>query len=249
MTKAPSHRATRATPQLSIDLSKKPTHGGARTGAGRPRKKESERKSIAHRARASHRKGDPVHVTIRVKRRVPSLRREAIATLIKGALLAQRRRLTLAQAKYFQVVHFSIQKDHLHLIVEAPDRRAIARSVAGLEIRIARGLNKLLGRRGPVWQGRYHRHDLGTPTETRNALRYVLQNFRKHHSVIGEGAFADPHSSAATFDGFVRPPVVFDAPPTAWPRVAPRTWLLGIGWRRHGLLDPADVPAREGPAR
>jgi REP element-mobilizing transposase RayT len=234
----------RSTQQLLLDLHppKRRTHGGARAGAGRPRKKESERGFIAHRARASHRKDDPVHVTLRVKRRVPSLRRQAMAAVVKNALVEQRKRFAEKQAKHFQVVHFSIQDDHLHLIVEAPDKRSIARGVAGLEIRIARQLNKLLGRKGALWSGRYHRRDLRTPTETRNALRYVLLNFQKHRRVVGEGAFADPWSSATTFDGFVRTPTIFDDP-NPWPRVRPRTWLLRTGFRKHGLLDPADVPS------
>jgi hypothetical protein len=84
--------------------------------------------------------------------------------------------------------------------------------------------------------------DLRTPTETRNALRYVLMNTQKHYRVMGDRNFADPYSSAATFDGFTRAPATFeDATPWAW--VRPRTWLLGVGWRTHGLLDPAEPPA------
>jgi REP element-mobilizing transposase RayT len=166
-----------------------------------------------------------------------------MAAVVKSALVAQRQRLADKQATHFQVVHFSIQDDHLHLIVEARDKRGLARGVAGLEIRIARQLNKLLGRKGALWSERYHRRDLRTPTETRNALRYVLLNFQKHHRVIGDGAFADPWSSAATFDGFVRTPTIFEVP-TPWPRVRPRTWLLRTGFRNHGLLDPADRPGQ-----
>jgi REP element-mobilizing transposase RayT len=177
---------------------------------------------------------------------IPSLRRQALERVVKRALLTQREDLDEKGAKHFQVVHFTIQSDHLHLIVEAPDKRGLARGVAGLEIRIARRLNRLLHRKGRFWKERYHRRDLRTPTETRNALRYVLLNTQKHYRVIGDRDFADPYSSAPTFDGFTRPPATFDdAAPWAW--VKPRTWLLGVGWRqRLGLLDPAEAPA---PAR
>ena len=197
---------------------------------------------MPHRSRASHRKGDPVHITIRVKDRAPSLRSQLLQDIVKGALHAQRNELAKTGAKHFQVVHFTIQRDHLHLIVEAADRRGIARGVMGLEIRLARRINALLGRKGSFWADRYHRHDLRTPTETRNALRYVLLNTQKHHRVIGDRNFADPGSSAATFDGFARPPWIFDDD-LRWPRVEPRTWLLGTGWRHRGLIDPADIPA------
>ena len=237
--------ATRArelvlSPQLSLDLRVR-THGGARPGAGRPRMKESKRKAMPHRSRASHRKGDPVHVTIRLKNRLPSLRSELLERIVKRALLDQRKMLEAKEAKHFQVVHFTIQDDHMHLIVEAPDRRGIARGVMGLEIRIARRINALFGQKGRFWSDRYHRRDLRTPTEVRNVLRYVLLNTQKHHRIIGDRCFADPSSSAATFDGFARPPFVFDDR-FRWPRAVPRTWLLETGWRRRGLIDPADIP-------
>jgi REP element-mobilizing transposase RayT len=231
---------SRLTRQLSLDLTVR-KRGGARPGAGRPRVKDSERGFIAHRARPSHRKGDPVHVTLRVRKGIPSLRRQALERIVKLALLAQREKLDDDGAKHFQVVHFTIQSDHLHLIVEAPDKRGLARGVAGLEVRIARRLNKLLRRKGRLWSDRYHRHDLRTPSETRNALRYVLLNTQKHVRIIGDRAFADPLSSAASFDGFASRPVRFDEP-YPWPRVAPRTWLLGVGWRRRGLIEPSDAP-------
>ena len=236
----PRDDASRLTRQLSLDLAV-PKHGGARAGAGRPRVKDEDRGFIAHRKRPSHRKDDPVHVTLRVKRGIPSLRRQSMERVVKLALLMQRDKLTRTSAKHFQVVHFTIQSDHLHLIVEAPDKRGLARGVAGLEVRIARRLNKMLGRKGSFWKERYHRHDLRSPTETRNVLRYVLMNTQKHYRVIGDRNFADPFSSAATFDGFTRPPAVFDEP-QPWSRVSPRTWLLRLGWRRRGLIDPAEAP-------
>lgn len=240
--------AARLTRQQELDFSV-PKHGGARPGAGRPRKADAERGFIAHRARPSHRKGDPVHVTLRVRRGLPSLRRQSLEKIVKRALVAQRTTLDEKGAKHFQVVHFSIQADHLHLLVEAPDKRGLARGVAGLEIRIARRLNQRLGRKGKLWSERYHRRDLRTPTETRNVLRYVLLNAQKHARVIGDRNFADPSSSAATFDGFRTRPVTFDDE-NPWARVEPRTWLLGVGWRRYGLLDPAEPPAlTRGPAR
>src|SRR5262249_41618214 len=158
--------------------------------------------------RVSHRKGDPIHVTLRVLKRLPSLRRQVLASRVRRALVEQRHALATAGAKHFQVVHFSIQDDHVHLIVEANDKRAVARGVAGIEIRIARAINKLLKRKGRFWADRYHRRDVRTPTETRNLLRYVLLNVQKHSRVFGERTFADPCSSASSFDGFTRPIVV-----------------------------------------
>jgi hypothetical protein len=117
--------------------------------------------------------------------------------------------------------------------------------------RLARAVNRVAGRTGHVLADRYHHQLLPTPEQVRNALRYVLLNARRHTAKArqGEGAPVrlDPASSARWFDGWrrrahpMREPK--GDPPAARPSVArARTWLLAVGWRRHGLLDPADVP-------
>src|SRR5205823_3757643 len=71
---------------------------------------------------------------------------------------------------------------------------------AGLEVRIAKRLNRALGRGGKVFAHRYFARYLTTPTQTRNAIRYVLLN-RKHHATekkFGKHWF-DPFSSAPWF--------------------------------------------------
>lgn len=231
--------ASKLTRQLALDLEWH-THGGVRAGAGRPPIPERKRRHVMHRTRPVHRKDHPVHVTLRAMKRLPSLRKQVLAGIINRCLLAQRKKLALEGKTHFQLVDFSVQTDHLHLIVESPDKRGLARGMMGLAIRIARRLNKALGRKGGFWAERYHRHDLRTPTETRNALRYVLMN-RKKHAIVRGVPYADPCSSAATFGGFTSPPTIL-ADAFDWPAVAPRTWLLDIGWRRRGLIDPADGP-------
>jgi hypothetical protein len=146
----------------------------------------------------------------------------------------------------FRVVHFSVQGNHLHLVVEARDDRALSEGIQGVSVRLAKGLNRMMGRRGRVFSDRYHAHVLRTPLEVRRALAYVLQNHRSHMARIGERASCgviDPFSSAASFDGWAG-----SAAPAAAPDVTsePRTWLLASGWKRHGRLSPADVPARHG---
>jgi hypothetical protein len=135
--------------------------------------------------------------------------------------------------------------------VEADDSRALSRGIQRLTIRAAIGLNRRLGRRsGKLWTGRHHRHTLKSPREVRRALVYVLTNFRKHRS-FGAGdrhctaRLVDPYSSASWFDGWLdrrgRPPPV-DIP---LPVLPPTTWLLSIGWRRHGLVSIEEAPASE----
>lgn len=215
--------------QLELDFRVR-SWGGARAGAGRPKAKK--RAAIAHRARERLRRWEPVHVTLRMVAEVPSMRETEIADLVECCLYRQRRR---GSAK-FQVVHYSIQHDHVHLIAEAIDAAALAHGIATLKTLIAKSMNRVAKRSGRVFPERYHRRDLKTPTEVRNALRYVLLNLHKHSRVFADMPFADPRSSAATFDGFSETIAVCDS--GQWPAVTPRTWLLSKGWRRHGLIPP-----------
>ena len=135
----------------------------------------------------------------------------------------------------FRVVHFSIQSNHLHLIVEATAETALSRGMQGLSIRMARAAHRALGHGGTIFADRYHAHQLESPRETRAALLYVLQNWAKH----GRGGDYDPRSSALWFDGWTRPPPASGEEPIV---ARPRTWLVRIGWRRHGLLRPGECP-------
>jgi hypothetical protein len=139
----------------------------------------------------------------------------------------------------FRVLHYSVQSDHVHLNVEADDAYALAVGVAALKIRVARGINRALGRRGAVWADRYHARALRTPNEVRAGLVYVLQNWKKH---IGSTTGLDGRSSARWFDGWADRP---ERPAGPSPVVAPRTWLAAIGWRKcaGGPLDPNRGPA------
>ena len=143
-----------------------------------------------------------------------------------------------------RVIHFSLQSNHLHAIVEARDEHALGRALRGLCVRIARALNRVLERAGRVFADRYHARVLRTPREVRHALAYTLHNARKHGMRI-EGI--DPCSSGAAFDGWrdrgVRALAALALSPLAEPPVsAARSWLLRRGWRRHGLLGIAETP-------
>jgi REP element-mobilizing transposase RayT len=173
----------------------------------------------------------PVHVTLRLAAGLPSLRRGPEHSRLLGALAAGTQRMGL------RVVHYSAQSNHVHLICEAEDERALARGMKGLCVRMARALNRLWRRRGSVFDDRYHVHVLETPWEVRNALAYVLQNAR-HHGIQVPGGI-DPYSSASWFDGWKRVRAALAVAMRWCPLSRPLTWLLALGWKLHGLLDPA----------
>jgi len=211
--------------------------GGRRKGAGR--KPSGPRTGVSHLARPNLAARFPVHVTLRLRDGIPSLRTGRMHAALRGCLAEANARAE--EAGRGRVVHYSIMPNHLHLLWEARDREALSRGVQGLATRMARAVNRVAERRGRVFGDRYHARILKTPREVRLALAYVLGNARRHGLVRGrtrEG-WVDPCSSAVAFDGWRIPiaPARFSVPVAR-----ARTWLLGVGWRRHGLLDPTAAP-------
>jgi REP element-mobilizing transposase RayT len=160
-----------------------------------------------------------VHVTLRVQPGIGYLRAYRRARLLEDAFREARLRYGM------RIVHYSIQGNHLHLLVEADDAKALARGMQGLAIRIAKRLNALIGRRGAVFADRYHSRALETRREVANAMPHVLNNYRKHTLEHMPPRWDDPWSSARFLNG----PMESNAP------VMPaRTWLLRVGWRVSG---------------
>jgi REP element-mobilizing transposase RayT len=171
---------------------------------------------------------------------VPSLRTVAVVREFRRSLAEA------CERGDFRVNHYSLQGDHLHMILEADGKRALANGMKSIGARLARVVNRVFGRSGPVLDGRYHHRLLRTPREVRRALAYVLLNARRHVAkrsrAVRTFSTLDPASSARWFDGWRRK-VAGGAEPRGSPEVArPRTWLLRIGWRRHGRIDPNEVP-------
>jgi REP element-mobilizing transposase RayT len=169
---------------------------------------------------------------MRAVRRLPSLRKQIVFGEIRRAFAPTVR-------AWFRIVHFSVQVDHVHLLVEADDKRSLSRGLIGAATRLARAVNRVLGRRGHVWDDRFHARALKSPREVRNGIVYVLMNAKKH---IPGAPNLDPCSSAGSFTGWRVPPSV--GPPAIEEPVTqpPATWLLRTGWQKHGLIQRNERP-------
>jgi putative transposase len=205
--------------------------GGKRKGAGRP---PGSRPIVLHRARPAHHERYPVHATLRAVPGLGSLRDCPVFLALEAALAA-------ASSAAFRIVHYSVQHDHLHVILEATDRVALLRGLRGLAIRTARAINGAAKRSGRVWAERYHVRELRTPREVRAALVYVIHNWKK---TVRGAQNLDPCASGYWFDGWrgARPRWSLPPPGEAPPVRTARTWLLTTGWRRYGLISFDERP-------
>ncbi|MCP5071621.1 MAG: hypothetical protein GY946_34100 [bacterium] len=199
---------------------------------------------MAHLRRAPLASRFPCHVTLKVRPDVPSLRNARLVREIERSF-AQ-----VLEREGFRLVHYSIQSNHLHLIVEAQDADALGRGMNALGARLARAVNRVFGRRGSVLLDRFHHRVLRTPTQVRNTLRYVLLNARRHLKKKPCTTRIDPASSGRWFEGWRRSTSGLVAQARERPGAEvvaiarPHTWLLAEGWRKAGpLLDPAEVPS------
>jgi REP element-mobilizing transposase RayT len=171
------------------------TWGGKRRGAGR--KPKNAKAGVSHLRRAALARRFPVHVTVRVRSDVFNLRAKRCFRRLEEAFWKGRERFG------FRLVHYSVQGNHIHFLVEAENEISLGRGMKGLTVRMARALNRVMQRRGKVFADRYHARILRTPTEVRNVRHYLLDNAARHY---GQQA-VDEYASRT-------------------PLAAPQTWLI-----------------------
>jgi REP element-mobilizing transposase RayT len=211
------------------------TWGGRRRGAGR--KPKGPKAGVSHARRNAVPRGSCVHVTLRALPGVARLRGRKPWNAVRESA---RRMFDRAG---FRICELSLMTNHLHLVIEASDRKTLARGMNALCTSLARRLNRALGRKGRLFGDRYHARVLKTPLEVKRALAYVLNNARRHAGQRGltfARGWIDPYSSARAFTGWrgIAPIAGTDSP---W-MSKPATWLLRVGWRRQGLLELDAIP-------
>lgn len=136
--------------------------GGRRPGSGRRRRHS---KGVAHREREMVNRRTPLHVNFKYR---TTIRNKTSLKLLKRAIVNARR-------FGLRVLHYSMQKNHIHLIIEADSNPVLTKGMRSLTITMAKGLKQ-----GRIQVQRYHLHVLKSLRETRNAVNYVLFNEQKH---------------------------------------------------------------------
>ena len=226
-------------------------HGGKRRGAGR--KPKGLRAGARHERRPEINEESVLHVVLRVVPEVGSLRRPALYRALRDASV------TAAMREKIRIVQISVQRTHVHMLVEAVDKKTLARGMQGFQISAARNINTALGdkygrRRGKVFVDRYHLVVITCPTQARNVLSYVLNNWRKHGEDrdTPRARMVDPFSSGWSFGGWRElgdAPFLWKPEPGLEPMIVyrPRAWMLREGWTRAaggGVISARAVPSR-----
>jgi REP element-mobilizing transposase RayT len=234
--------------QLPLFSPRKP-RGGKRPHAGR--KPKGPRTGSPHRERPTLAARHPVHVVLRIVAAIGNLRRRRAYHAVRTATLV------VGQRDNFRIIHVSIQRSHVHLLVEASDKLALARGMQAFQISAAKHLNAAISqgrpgprRRGVVFPDRYHAEIITSPRQARHTLSYLLNNWRKHgedrHGPMQTWKI-DWFSSAIAFPDWAEygdSPFLWRGPETyepLWVR-QPTTWLLRVSWKRHGLISYREVP-------
>ncbi|MBA3464126.1 MAG: transposase [Deltaproteobacteria bacterium] len=215
---------------------------GARP-VGRPRKAGA---GAPHTIREAFKPSEPLHIVLRVEEVMRNLRKRNMYRALRAATLA------VASREDFRIVHVSIQRLHVHLLVEADGKRALSRGLQAFEISAAKHLNAALKwkkrRRGKVFTDRYHSEVIRSRRQARHALAYVLNNWRKHREDQGRNWNVDPFSTGCSFTGwkaFEERLLMWNVPATYEPMFVwlPKTWLLREGWMLYGRIDFHEVPS------
>ena len=226
--------------------------GGKRKGAGR--KPKGARAGSAHKRRPAIRPDQPLHVVLRVVAQVGNMRRRSLYKAMRDATI------TAGLRERFRIVHISLQRNHVHMLVEASNKLALARGMQGFQISAARHINTALGvdryrrRRGPVFADRYHLEVITSPTQAHRTLSYVLNNWRKHREDrqgLASTWLVDPFSSGFSFPDWKEmenSAVMWKCLATYDPLVVrrPESWLLRAGWMLHGAISAREVPGKRG---
>ncbi len=154
--------------------------GGRRPYCGR---KRIHSKGVAHRTREKVSDRTPMHINFKYRTQIKT---KFCLRLLKRAILNARRH-------GLRVNHYSLQSNHIHLIVEAETNQILTKGMRSLTVTFAKGLQQ-----GKIQVERYHLHVLRAVREIKNAILYVLFNQQKHEK--GKFSRIDEYSSLLSTD-------------------------------------------------
>lgn len=162
-------------------------------GAGRPAIHD---RGIRHIARDKVTKHTSLHLTIKIERLKAGLRNKDVLKQLHDSI-KKARKIGL------RVIHYTLEFDHVHLLVEVDSNQQLAKGMQSFGISFSKGINKIKAQVGKVFKTRYHFRKLKSPNEIKNVIFYILGNSLKHKK---DFSILSPYNTAITasalFPGF-----------------------------------------------
>ena len=189
--------------------------------------KRTKKSRVPHASRPELKKGNVAHVTIKLRADLPSLRKGEAFTVVRAAIGR------VNGGDLIRIVEYSIQSNHVHMLIEAANSADLSRGMASLNTGLGMRLNRIWNRigQGSVFEERFHLVVISSPNQMRKALNYVLQN-SAHHGI--RLRHLDPCSSAQSFGGWqqYQGSIIVARAATICVSAQPQTWLLRVGWQK-----------------
>lgn len=158
-------------------------------GAGRPAIHD---RGIRHIARDEIRRLTPLHLTVKIEKQKAGLRNKSILKTLHTSIKK-------ARQKGLKIIHYTLEYDHIHLLVESDNNETLGRGMQSFGISFSKGINKIKATKGKVFKTRYHFRKLKTPKEVKNAINYIFGNSIKHKNAI---SVVSPYNSLVAVENF-----------------------------------------------
>ena len=128
---------------------------------------------IRHVKRFRLKKASSLHLTIKVRENKADIQSKRILKALHHAIKR-------ARLKGLKVVHYTLEYNHVHLLVESVDNKTLHKGMQAFGITIAKAINKIKRSKGAVYKNRYHLRLISSPRQLKNVLHYIFNNGVKH---------------------------------------------------------------------
>ena len=151
-------------------------------GAGRPAINDI---GIRHIKRPKISRLTTLHLTIKVRSNKADIKSKKILKALHHAIKR-------ARLKKLRVIHYTLEFNHLHLLIECESHKTLHQGMQAFGISLSKAINRIKKLKGTVYKHRYHLKKLATRRELKNALHYIFNNGKKHKRT---NSILDPYNS------------------------------------------------------
>ena len=85
-----------------------------------------------------------------------------------------------ARKKGLRIIHFSLEYDHVHLLVEAADNVELGKGMQSFGVTLSKAINRMRKMKGTVYKHRYHFRQISSSRELKYVMKYIFSNGVKH---------------------------------------------------------------------